>query len=98
MQLLCDCSLHIFFCLIFKTFNNEFRKHLREFKKFDREGQENAILALIDQKVESEMEKVLSEIRSVNDKIMTTRYLIIGLGFLMTIISIVLPIILKFQG
>ena len=30
-----------------------------------------------------------SEIRSVNDKIMTTRYLIIGLGLLITILSFV---------
>ena len=37
-------------------------------------------------------ESMQSEIRSVNDKIMTTRYLIIGLGFIITILSFVFKI------
>ena len=82
------------------------------------DDQEKSILALIDHKVESEMEKVLNkfdvikesmqakmesmqfeihaikdsmqaEIRSVNDKIMTTRYIIgVGLGIIVLLITI----------
>ena len=55
------------------------------------DDQKNAILALIDLKTESDMEKVLAKIDSMrselNDKIMTTRYLIIGLGILITILK-----------
>ena len=69
------------------------------------DDQRRAILALIDLKTESEMEKVLAKMDSIqsemhsmrsemhnikdslNDKIMTTRYLIIGLGILITILK-----------
>ena len=54
------------------------------------------ILAIINHETEIKMEKVLnkldtvqSEIKGLNDKIMTTRYLIIGLGLLITILSFI---------
>ena len=52
----------------------------------------DAIKESVQSEISSIKESMQSEIRSVNDKIMTTRYLIIGLGLIITILSFVFKI------
>ena len=80
-------EINAILALIDHKTNVDMEKVLSRFDVFD--SKLNSIKDSMKSEIISIKESVQSEIRSVNDKIMTTRYLIIGLGLLITILSFV---------